>query len=113
MARPFYFTIQSWMLEDMHLTLSEAAVYAYIYGLTNSVALGKQGWRGSIRNLAKVLNTPSSTMNDIVKRLNKRGCVRIINGHILSNINRDPVPGSPNERNPDINLPPSGDDEVI
>lgn len=55
MAKSFYFVVQSWMLEDMKLPLADAAVYAYIHGLTNSEELGKQGWHGSKRRLAKVL----------------------------------------------------------
>ena len=98
------------MLEDMHLKLADAAVYAYIHGLTNSEALGKQGWKGSIRRLATVLNTSPSTMNDIINRLKSNAFIRIVNGHIYSNINRDPAPGTPVARNSDINLPPQGDE---
>ena len=35
-GKSFYFVIQSWMLEDMQLPLGDAAVYAYIHGLTRS-----------------------------------------------------------------------------
>ena len=108
MAKPFYFTIQSWMLEDMNLPLADAAVYAYIHGLTNSEALGKQGWHGSIRHLATILHTPASTMNDIIKRLKSHAYIRTVNGFILSNINRQLAPGTPDVRNPDTYLPPSG-----
>jgi len=55
MAKPFYFTIQSWMLEEMHLKLAEAAVYAYIHGLTTGEGLERKGWWGSKRRLATVL----------------------------------------------------------
>ena len=91
MAKPFYFVIQSWMLEDMKLSLSEAAVYAYIHGLTNSKELEQPGWHGSVR------------------RLKSKAYIRIVNGLILSNINRELAPKTPTARNSDTILPPSGD----
>lgn len=30
MAKSFYFSIQSWMLEEMDLSLTDVAVFAYI-----------------------------------------------------------------------------------
>jgi len=89
MAKSFYFLIQSWMLEEMDLSLTDVAVFAYINGLTNSEELGKQGWHGSKRRLAKVLHVSPSTMNDILNRLYMRGYIRFYNGFILSNIHRD------------------------
>lgn len=109
MAKPFYFVIQSWMLEDMKLSLSEAAVYAYIHGLTNSKELEQPGWHGSVRRLATVLHTSPSTMNDIINRLKSKAYIRIVNGLILSNINRELAPKTPTARNSDTILPPSGD----
>lgn len=104
-GKSFYFIIQSWMLEDMQLPLGDAAVYAYIHGLTRSEELGKKGWHGSIRRLAKVLHTSPSTMNDIVNRLEQKGFIHLYNGFITSTINREPAPGTPEEkpidRNPD------------
>ena len=104
-GKSFYFVIQSWMLEDMQLPLGDAAVYAYIHGLTRSEELGKKGWHGSIRRLAKVLHTSPSTMNDIVNRLEQKGFLHFYNGFITSTINRDLAPGTPEEkpidRNPD------------
>ena len=104
-GKSFYFIIQSWMLDDMQLPLGDAAVYAYIHGLTRSEELGKKGWHGSIRRLAKVLHTSPSTMNDIVNRLEKKGFIHLYNGFITSTINRELAPGTPEEkpidRNPD------------
>ena len=105
MAKSFYFVVQSWMLEEMKLPLADAAVYAYIPGLTHSEALGKQGWHGSKRRLAKVLHVSPSTMNDIINRLEKQGFLHFANGFITSTINRDSAPAKPSEsaivRNPD------------
>ena len=109
MAKPFFFVVQSWMLEDMHLKLAEAAVYAYIHGLTNSEGLETKGWRGSKRRLATVLHTSPSTMNDIINRLEEKGFVHFSNGLITSTINREVAPKTPIVRNPDTFDPSQGD----
>jgi len=96
------------MLEDMKLPLADAAVYAYIHGLTNSKELENPGWHGSVRRLATVLHTSPSTMNDIIKRLKSKAYIRVVNGFILSNINREVAPKTPVARNPDTNPDPSG-----
>ena len=105
MAKSFYFSIQSWMLEELGLSLTDVAVFAYINGLTNSEELGKQGWRGSTRRLAKVLHVSPSTMNDIINRLEEKAYIRHHNGFILSNFHRDlpsrEEPETPVVRNPD------------
>lgn len=105
MAKSFYFSIQSWMLEEMDLSLNDIAVFAYINGLTNSEELGKKGWHGSKRRLATVLHVSPSTMNDILNRLEKKAYIRFYNGFILSNIHRDlppkKEPKEPAVQNPD------------
>ena len=114
MAKSFYFSIQSWMLEEMGLSLTDVAVFAYINGLTNSEELGKQGWRGSKRRLAAVLHVSPSTMNDILNRLEEKAYIRFYNGHILSNFHRD-LPGQEKAKkaavqNPDTFLGKEGSD---
>ena len=98
------------MLEEMHLKLGEAAVYAFIHGLTNSEGLEQKGWRGSKRRLATLLHTSPSTMNDIINRLEERGFVHIHNGLITSTISREPAPKTPVVRNPDTSEPIPGSD---
>lgn len=110
MAKPFYFIIQSWMLEEMELSLSEAAVYAYIEGLTTSEGLEKKGWYGSKRRLATVLHTSPSTMNDILNRLEKQGFIHFYKDHIISTIHRKAAPQTPDVRNPDTNSASEGSD---
>jgi DNA-binding MarR family transcriptional regulator len=108
-GKSFYFTIQSWMLDLLELPLSDVAVYAYIHGLTNSEELGKQGWHGSRRRLAKILHVSPSTMNDIINRLWSKGYIHIYNGFITSTIDRSETPKkteeipseSAGDRNPD------------
>ena len=109
MAKPYYFVIQSWMLEEMHLKLAEAAVYAYIDGLTTSDVLERKGWYGSKRRLATVLHTSPSTMNDILNRLEEKGYIHFYNDHIISTIHREPTPKTSAVRNPDTNSPIQGD----
>lgn len=108
MAKPFYFVIQSWMLEEMHLKLAEAAVYAYIDGLTSSENLERKGWYGSKRRLATILHTSPSTINDILKRLADAGFIHVFNDHIISTIHRKPAPEIPDVRNPDTFSPQEG-----
>ena len=102
MAKPFYFTIQSWMLEEMHLKLAEAAVYAYLEGLTMAEGREKKGWWGSKRQLAKVLHTSPSTINDILNRLEERAFIHFYNDHIISTIHRQPAQKATSVRNPCI-----------
>ena len=100
--KPFYFTIQSWMLEEMNLKLAEAAVYGYIHGLTNSADPDRKGWRGSKRRLATVLHTSPSTINDIVNRLEKLGYLHFYaDGSIVTTINRDYSKASDKAQTPD------------
>ena len=110
MAKPFYFVVQSWMLDEMKLKLGEAAVYAYLEGLTMAEGREKKGWWGSKRRLATVLHTSPSTMNDILNRLEERGFIHFYNDHIISTIHRKPAPESPVVRNPDSFGPIPGSD---
>lgn len=89
------------MLEEMHLKLAEAAVYAYIDGLTTSEVLERKGWYGSKRRLATVLHTSPSTMNDILKRLENEGFIHVYNDHIISTVHREPASKIPDVRNSD------------
>ncbi len=104
MAKSFYFSIQSWMLEELDLSLTDVAVFAYINGLTNSEELGKQGWHGSKRRLAKILHVSPSTMNDILNRLEEKAYIRFHNGFILSNFHRD-LPGKKESTEADVQNP--------
>ena len=101
MAKSFYFSIQSWMLEEMGLSLTDVAVFAYINGLTNSEELGKKGWHGSKRRLASVLHVSPSTMNDILNRLESKGYIHFYNGFITSTIHRD-LPGQKDTKKPTV-----------
>ena len=97
----YYFVVQSWMLEEMDLPLADAAVYAYIHGLTISEELGRTGWRGSKRQLARVLHTSPSTMNDIIRRLKEKAFVREYDGFIKALILR-PLANSIEPKSADV-----------
>ena len=109
MAKSFYFSIQSWMLEEMDLPLADVAVFAYINGLSNAEEWGRQGWHGSRRKLATVMHVSPSTMNDILNRLKKRGYIRFYNGYIISNFHRELPQKKEVVRNPDNLEVPEGD----
>ena len=85
--KPYYFVVQSWMLDAMDLGLSEAAVYAYIHGLTVSNELGRCGWHGSKRRMARVLHVSPSTLSDILGRLKDKGVISIQGDTITSLVN--------------------------
>ena len=85
--KPYYFVVQSWMLDAMDLGLSEAAVYAYIHGLTVSNELGRSGWHGSKRRMARVLHVSPSTLSDILGRLKDKGVISIQGDTITSLVN--------------------------
>jgi len=98
----FYFVIHSWMLDQLDLSLGDAAVFAYIYGLTNSTELNRKGWYGSQRRLAKILHTSPSTINSIIKRLEDKSYIQVDNTHITSLV-QEPAETKPQKsvQNPD------------
>ena len=64
-----YVTEYSWMWSDLHLSLAECRVYAYIYGLTHGA---KRGYNGSKRHLAELLGLPKSTAFDALDTLTEK-----------------------------------------
>ncbi len=56
----------SWMWTDLHLSLAECRVYAYIHGLSQSAT---RGYNGSKRHLAELLGLPKSTAFDALDTL--------------------------------------------
>ena len=63
----------SWMWSDLHLSLAECRVYAYIYGLTNREKQGKvQGYNGSKRHLAELLGLNAGGVKKILDTLKER-----------------------------------------
>lgn len=68
-----YVTEYSWMWSDLHLSLAECRVYAYIYGLTNREKQGKvQGYYGSKRHLAELLGLNAGAVKRVLDTLKDR-----------------------------------------
>ena len=67
----------SWMWNDLHLSLAECRVYAYIYGLTHG-DIG--GYNGSKRHLAELLGLPQRTALDAMNRLTDKHLIVCADG---------------------------------
>ena len=61
-----------WMWSDLHLSLAECRVYAYIYGLTHG---DKGGYDGSKRGLAKSLGLCEASVRNILDTLTEKSLV--------------------------------------
>ena len=59
----------SWMWNDLHLSLAECRVYAYIYGLTHGE---KGGYNGSKRHLAELLGLNAGAVKRILDTLEEK-----------------------------------------
>ena len=66
-----------WMWSDLHLSLAECRVYAYIYGLTHG---DKGGYNGSKRHLAELLGLPQRTALDAMNRLTDKHLIVCTDG---------------------------------
>lgn len=58
-----------WMWNDLHLSLAECRIFAYIHGLTHGA---KGGYDGSKRHLAELLGLPKSTACKALDTLTER-----------------------------------------
>ena len=67
----------SWMWSDLHLSLAECRVYAYIYGLTHG---NKGGFDGSKRGLAKSLGLSEASVRNILDTLTEKSLISYTNG---------------------------------
>ena len=68
-----YVTEYSWMWSEMHLTMAECRVYAYIYGLTyRKKKEGVQGYNGSKRHLAELLGLNAGAVKRVLDTLKDR-----------------------------------------
>ena len=86
----------SWMWNDLHLTLAECRVYAYIHGLTHGE---KKGYDGSKRHIAELLGLPKSTAFDALDTLMEKHLIVCSDG-LWSSV-REP---DSNVREPDKNV---------
>lgn len=80
----------SWMWTDLHLSLAECRVYAYIYGLTHGE---KKGYDGSKRHLAELLGISTSATKNILDALVEKHLIACTGGlwHSVHSENTDSV----------------------
>ena len=67
----------SWMWTDLHLSLAECRVYAYIYGLSHGE---KKGYDGSKRHLAELLGLSTSATKTILDALMEKHLIVCTDG---------------------------------
>ena len=67
----------SWMWTDLHLSLAECRVYAYIHGLTHGA---KGGYDGSKRHLAELLGLSTSATKTILDALMEKHLIVCTDG---------------------------------
>ena len=67
----------SWMWTDLHLSLAECRVYAYIYGLSHGE---KKGYDGSKRHLAELLGLNAGAVKRILDTLEEKHLIVCTDG---------------------------------
>lgn len=67
----------SWMWTDLHLSLAECRVYAYIYGLSHGE---KKGYDGSKRHLAELLGLNAGAVKRILDTLEEKHLIVYTDG---------------------------------
>ena len=75
-----------WMWNDLHLSLAECRVYAYIYGLTHGA---KGGYNGSKRHLAELLGLSKTKACSALDSLVEKNIIQCSNGIWRSVLLRD------------------------
>ena len=66
-----------WMWNDLHLSLAECRVYAYIHGLTHGE---RKGYHGSKRGLAKALGLSEKSVRENLNTLMERNLISYTDG---------------------------------
>ena len=76
----------SWMWTDLHLSLAECRVYAYIYGLSHGE---KKGYDGSKRHLAELLGLDAGGVKKILDTLTEKHLIVCTDGlwHSVESVN--------------------------
>ena len=79
-----------WMWNDLHLSLAECRVYAYIYGLTHGE---KGGYNGSKRHLAELLGLDAGGVKKILDTLMEKHLIVCTDGlwHSVESVNTSTV----------------------
>jgi hypothetical protein len=75
-----YVTEQGWMWHSLNLSLAEARIFGYIYGLTNSKRAKVNGYKGSQRDLATKLHLDNGGISRILQKLIDSGLLIVTDG---------------------------------
>ena len=67
----------SWMWTDLHLSLAECRVYAYIHGLSQSAT---RGYNGSKRHLAELLGLDEKSVRNVLNTLMEKNLILSADG---------------------------------
>ena len=75
-----YVSEQGWMWHSLNLSLAEARIFGYIYGLTNSKRAKVNGYKGENRDLARTLHLSHTTVNNTLISMVEKGLLIIRDG---------------------------------
>jgi len=75
-----YVTEQGWMWHSLDLSLAEARIFGYIYGLTNSKRAKVNGYKGENRDLARTLHLSHTTVNNTLISMVEKGLLIVTDG---------------------------------
>ena len=75
-----YVTEQGWMWHSLNLSLAEARIFGYIYGLTNSKRAKVNGYKGENRDLARTLHLSHTTVNNTLISMVEKGLLIVRDG---------------------------------
>ena len=67
-----FYTVQGWMVSELHLTGNELLAYAVIYGFSQD---GASAFRGTLAYIAEWLGCSKSSAHRTLKRLTERGLI--------------------------------------
>ena len=69
-----FYTVQGWMVSELHLTGNELLAYAVIYGFSQD---GASAFRGTLAYIAEWLGCSKSSAHRTLKRLTERGLIEV------------------------------------
>ena len=67
-----FYTVQGWMVSELHLTGNELLAYAVIYGFSQD---GASAFRGTLAYIAEWLGCSKSSAHRTLRRLTERGLI--------------------------------------
>ena len=69
-----FYTVQGWMVSELHLTGNELLAYAVIYGFSQD---GASAFRGTLAYIAEWLGCSKSSAHRTLRRLTERGLIEV------------------------------------